>query len=818
MYGTVSWTEQREAESGAMMKKTNTTNSDRTFFSASAGLGSCSLAQASGVYGRRPRGTGRAARRTPPLDVLPKMVGRAGDARFHGAVVHVPVGSWRTRRHLASRVGPVAVPEGYLAAVVARLAPPEGKEAAVAALEAGDCDEVVVRRSRGCVLELFLAPFEALVERGLAFVLAGRRFVRGIIAGLRHEEVVAPQPAERRIVALVIIGCDVVRVRPRQAQRVAQRVLGKVAAPRVRPRLLSLASDETLTCSCHGLVGVLSTRAAPPRPADSGGGKAVLVPGQANGPPTAARDDGGISISPTPCGIVIKTKLLRRNGGGALDPTSSLLAGISSSGNDEAAQGKATGAKEPKVFVNVVSHPMIAAPGRRKAFDDEGKEAEGWRLPMSMGDVRACYDRQGNAALAADCVLSPHVVRDMKASSSQMHFVCELVVQAASQKFGAVLDDNVELDRRIKLPRMHYAGLVDEETGMPLLPPGGESRDDGRPKGAVARQRIRARSAPLVEEIADDSSCAPAVETSSRQVVGAATRAAETTASSEPKGGPAPIRVELLVNTGDQDVPLFDFLRWSAQRCRSSAALRELISTPELKCRDEEEDGDNPLHDSQLLTAPVPLDLAGTFESDVLVLRAVCSCLSGDDEGGRSPPTVDLSSCLLILGSGKSRTECVLPFYVDSRGSTAAYVESTGTLTLEMPLLVRASRIGDDPDPGTRQYELQNALGLNSVDEEIADHVEPTSDSLASAYFASDEDAVPVEEMKLPEDSFHAADAMSQHMLKKQEEERQSHVDKADAARRENAADACNSNVGYINEIDTKTRRGSSVDPVFALV
>ncbi|EJK52473.1 hypothetical protein THAOC_28242, partial [Thalassiosira oceanica] len=479
-----------------------------------------------------------------------------------------------------------------------------------------------------------------------------------------------------------------------------------------------------------------------------------------------------------------------------------------SSGNDEAAQGKATGAKGPKVFVNVVSHPMIAAPGRRKAFDDEGKEAEGWRLPMSMGDVRACYDRQGNAALAADCVLSPHVVREMKASSSQMHFVCELVVQAASRKFGAVLGDDVELDRRIKLPRVHYAGLVDEETGM----------HDGRPKGAVARQRIRARSAPLVEEIADDSLCAPAVETRSRQVVGAATRAAEMTASSEPKGGPAPIRVELLVNTGDQDVPLFDFLRRSAQRCRSSAALRELISTPELKCRDEEEDGDIPLHDSQLLTAPVPLDLAGTSESGVLVLRAVCSCLSGDDEGGRSPPTVDLSSCLLILGSGKSRTECVLPFYVDSRGSTAAYVESTGTLTLEMPLLVRASRIGDGPDPGTRQYELQNALGLNSVGEEIADHVEPTSDSLASAYFASDEDAVPVEEMKLPEDSFHAADAMSQHMLRKQEEERQSHVDKADAARRENAADACNSNVGYIDEIDTKTRRGSSVDPVFALV
>ena len=547
----------------------------------------------------------------------------------------------------------------------------------------------------------------------------------------------------------------------------------------------------------------------------SGGGGSVLVaPGQAD---AAARDGGGISISPTPCGIVIKTKLLRRDGGGALDPTSSLLASISV----EAAQGEATEARaEPKVFINVVSHPMIAAPGKRRAFDDDGKETEGWRLPMSMGDVRACYDRRGNAALAADCVLSPHVVRDMKASPSQMHFVCDLVVQAAARKFGAVLGDAVELDRRIKLPRMHYAGLVDEGTGMPLPPPCGESRDDCRQKGAVARQRIRTRSAPLVEEIADDPSWAPAVGMRSRQVVGAAADAAENTAtSSGPKIGPAPIRVEILVITGEQDVPLFDFLRRSAEQCRSSAALRELISTPELKCRDRElddEDDGDPLHDSQLLMAPVPLDLGENFGSGGMVLRAVCSCSSGDDEGGRSPPTVDLSSCLLVLGSGRSRTECVLPFYVDARGTTAAYSQSTGALTLEMPLLVRASRIGDGPDPGTRQYELQNAFGLDSVVEEIVDHVEPTRDSLASAYFASDEDAVPVEDMKLPEDSFHAADAMSQHMLRKQEEERQSHVDRVEAARREDAATACNSDVGY--KSCPKTRARPSADPVFALV
>ena len=181
-------------DTGAVARRLGRERSGGTADTVSDGLAPWS-------YGRRPRGTGRAARRAPALDVLPEMVGRAGDARLHGAVVHVPVRSWRTGRHLASRVGPpgvrpVAVPEGYLLAVVARLAPLKGKEAAVAALEAGDCDEVVVRRSRGCVLELVLAPLEAQVQRGLASVAAGWRLVLGTIAGLRHEEVVAPQPAE----------------------------------------------------------------------------------------------------------------------------------------------------------------------------------------------------------------------------------------------------------------------------------------------------------------------------------------------------------------------------------------------------------------------------------------------------------------------------------------------------------------------------------------------------------------------------------------------------------------------------------------------
>ena len=56
-----------------------------------------------------------------------------------------------------------------------------------------------------------------------------------------------------------------------------------------------------------------------------------------------------------------------------------------------------------------------------------------------------------NAAIAADCILNPAVVREMISDPNHLHFVCDLVVQCASRKFGHAWFGGRDLDRRFKV-------------------------------------------------------------------------------------------------------------------------------------------------------------------------------------------------------------------------------------------------------------------------------------------------------------------------------------------------------------------------------
>ena len=77
--------------------------------------------------------------------------------------------------------------------------------------------------------------------------------------------------------------------------------------------------------------------------------------------------------------------------------------------------GDNKGKDDTKVFLNICTHPLIVVPGQRKGLDEQtGKEIDGWRLPMSMGDLCPCYDRLGNVAILADCIFNPKVVREMR--------------------------------------------------------------------------------------------------------------------------------------------------------------------------------------------------------------------------------------------------------------------------------------------------------------------------------------------------------------------------------------------------------------------
>jgi hypothetical protein len=426
------------------------------------------------------------------------------------------------------------------------------------------------------------------------------------------------------------------------------------------------------------------------------------------------------------------------------------------------------------VFLNICSHQLIAKPCQRKALDeDTGKEIDGWRLPMAMGELRPCYDKSNNAAIVADCILAPEVVEEMKSDSNHLHFVCDLVIQAASRKFGHTVFGGRELDKRYKLPRMKYVGYVDEVTGLPIssihkysTPPPQSSllcheRDDGPTtiqKASVAKQRVKGHGGKktlIIEEMDSNPTKSPGRVTEkslpsplkklSSLFVDESTRSKEV----------SHFRIELLMAAGDgcQDcrMPLFDFLKLvtnqaTSQHQLTSLSLREMIRNPDLKqsCDDNDTEKGDIVHKSQLLKAPIPYgftndttELLRSAGFDVVddqrswTLIAKVSSISS--EMAKLPiistTVVDLSTFLLRIvsttGDAKT-TDCVLPFPVDARHTliTPTYNSCQNNvdhvMEIRMPLLHSALYPNHGPDPGTPQFEILHALS-SGVDKSVFD-------------------------------------------------------------------------------------------------
>ncbi len=229
--------------------------------------------------------------------------------------------------------------------------------------------------------------------------------------------------------------------------------------------------------------------------AGMGDGSSIVVPGGGIFPSSrrsTARSVGGagigggedgVVITPNPSGIVIKTRLMKNKGGGGEEEgistffddgvsedddrgahhyiPPSLLSGICDGVVGESVSGGGGedngGGIMTKVFLNVCTHPLIARPGQRRGLDDRtGDEVDGWRIPMSMGDLRLCIDKFGEAAIVSDCVLNPEIVDEMNDDPKRLHFVCDLIVRCASRKFGRDWFGRRDLDRRFKVSAVRY--------------------------------------------------------------------------------------------------------------------------------------------------------------------------------------------------------------------------------------------------------------------------------------------------------------------------------------------------------------------------
>lgn len=459
---------------------------------------------------------------------------------------------------------------------------------------------------------------------------------------------------------------------------------------------------------------------------------------------SAALDLEGTLISPEPS-IVIKTKLSKVDND---DGSSQSILNISQDGILPSLTGV-----ETKVFINICMHELISMPSKRKTLDEEsGKEVDGWHLPMSMGELRPCFDKSGNAALVADCIMNPTVVKDMHVDSNHFHFVCDLVIQCATRKFSKPCFGGLELDKRYKVPKMKYAGYVDEKSGLPFDARMSQVKELNP---VVAKQRIKGsgKSRPIIEEV--DSAAA----------ISQTVQPVQTAIAPKPKPKPMPqLCIELVVENEDKiSMPLQDFLDGMAHHLQEGA-MRNRVSSPLLK---KVASGDSSsLHPSQLLKLPVPYNVPSDVSGSTIIAR--CTNATSDTE-------VEASAFLLILSSDNhSKTECVLPFPIDSHKTKCTFNAATKTVEIEMPLLQSLLNAELGPDPGTKQWGLANAFSRGTCVDKVIDDDGNDEDQgdFQSNISESSDTSSPDEDAKLPEDAFHSQDALSRHYLQQQEEEK----------------------------------------------
>ena len=318
------------------------------------------------------------------------------------------------------------------------------------------------------------------------------------------------------------------------------------------------------------------------------------------------------------------------------------------------------------------------------------------------------------------------------------------MIQCANRKFREPCFGGLALDKRYKVPKMKYAGYVDEKTGLPTDPR--ITRANGSLKPVVAKQRIKGngRSKPIIEELDSPAAAVKPVRPGN---------------PGQPKK--QQLRVELFVEDEYACIALQDFLNTLSKDIPpGGSALKKHITSPELK-QITPSSVTQDLHSSQLLKVPIPFSSQAAFASSII---AKCTDITPDMN-----MTVEASAFLLVLSSDNhSKTECVLPFLIDSHTTKCTYDSGTKMLEIRMPLLQSMMNAEAGPDPGTKQWELANAFSRGTIDESLQKTISNT-DSSADA---SNNESEPEDET-LPEDLFHSRDALSRHYLKQQEDEKQ---------------------------------------------
>ena len=430
--------------------------------------------------------------------------------------------------------------------------------------------------------------------------------------------------------------------------------------------------------------------------------------------------DGGVDIVPTP-GFVLKTSIM-----------------TSSSFNLSANRTK-------KVFINVCSHDMIDVPAEKMKLNEDGKEVCGMNVPISVGPMRSCADKKGDAAIAVDCVVNPKVLQDVKSdeTGSNRDFICQLMIEYVQSKYNSI----GKLDQKYKLPKMKYHAYTNSETG--------EIITGNHEKASVAQQRVRQRKAPSIQEIESGNNISPVEKSISNEM--------KTNVKAKQEE-PFNLEVSLYSILDDgRHVPLDDLFEELKQ------------SIPSIEEADQ--------HVYQL---KYPF-LCDTPEVKGKPVTHVQVSTRLKDEWCNNVPLVSMSAwCCFIRVDRYCESKTILPFCVDPQSARCQYDRGNATLTVRVN--IAASRMNDKPDIGTRAWTL--AKGLKGQQLERSFQKKSITDHQNSSHHAENEvsssktrPAWSIEDVVLPEDRFHANDALSQCVLEQQRKERQQRIENSSKSR-----------------------------------
>ncbi|CAM9230130.1 unnamed protein product [Scytosiphon promiscuus] len=526
-----------------------------------------------------------------------------------------------------------------------------------------------------------------------------------------------------------------------------------------------------------------------------GGGKegmGISLPGGGTlGEGGAKEQMAGVVISPKP-GFVIKTKLLE------------------------------TGMK---VFVNVCQHERIGESGMMKKLDKEGQEVEGLNIPMSVGPPLVDKDNKGEECIVYDVIINPKAIEECRADKTggKRDWVCHVAMQSVMSKHDC------RLDPKYKLPKLTFKG----------------NKQDG-----PAKQRIRDDSAkPQISEVKAATAGAkskgvPSAEAGSSRsaVVGAPdrrppelpkTKLKSTTVAVWATGGEGgSVKEDDVTAVSLEETVRIPLGKWPDSLVVTAAGLRkDVVAVERLsKIGVQASAYDCTVH------APghYPLQASRTLPSTLVRLpyAVIPDTASAHTNCHDGTLTVTLQVCKSPLSKQADigSKAWLLSKALDAGVERQAGQVKAGGAASGVASEVReaaAAAVGvekgaDDLLPEDR-FHLRLPKGVNQytgvAEEEGGDH-DSTYDRLGKDQDCFQDQAkdknqqLPVGEGDdLPEERFHRADIVSQHMIDTRERQRKEKIDRAEEEREARKKGPRDDGVEYVDFDVADYRAGGKLGP-----